>query len=119
MTGANNSGLMVGDVWARSLTTGVDQVMQTSDFSAMVSSQFGSQLAETNLGKLGLLPAAGSGAEYYNTTSGNTGTVTLTPQVNATVNVQVDGTPLQVVAQQVVDASMTNLVNSIGAQRSA
>jgi hypothetical protein len=109
---------MLGYVWARSVVNGADSVLKSSDFAAVTTPQLGSQLAESVLGKLGLLPPAGSGAEYYKTGSGNAGFVTIpTPQVNATINVSVDGQPLQVIAQNVVDASMTNLTNSIGAQR--
>ena len=114
---ASSYGLQVGDVWARSVVTGADTVLQSSQFAALTVPQIGSALAKTALGQMGLLPPAGSGAEYYNTTQGNAGTVTMTPIVHATIHVSVDGTPLTVTAQNVVNASMKNLVNSIGAQR--
>jgi hypothetical protein len=115
---AESRGLLVGDVWARSVVTGADNVLHTADFAAIVAPQVGSQLAKAALGTLGDLGPAGSGAQTYSPAQGNAGVVTFgPPQVNATINVQVDGTQLQVMTQKVVDASMTQLANSISAQR--
>jgi hypothetical protein len=41
----------------------------------------------------------------------------MTPTVNATINVSVDGTPLLVMAQQVVNATLDGLPAAIAAQR--
>jgi hypothetical protein len=114
---ASDTGLQVGDVWARSVVTGADSVLKTSLFSALTSPSLGSAYAQSTLGKLGFLPSAGSGAEVYNTQQGNAGQVNMQATINPTINVSVDGTPLRVTAQQVFDTNVVKLVNSVGAQR--
>lgn len=115
---ANSSGLQVGMVWGRSVTTGLDSVLTTADFTQISLPQIGSALAKTALGTAGLLGPAGSGAEVTSTpTVTMTATPTTTPQVNATINVTVDGQQLQVIAQNVVNASFNQLADSVSAQR--
>jgi hypothetical protein len=118
---AQSYGLMVGSIWAENVATGAENVLQSSQYGALVVPQFGSALAQTSLGAEGLLPPAGSGAEYYTTTSGSAGLVSMAPVVNATILVNVDGGGLsgsmRVISQQVVDASYENLNSSIGNQR--
>jgi hypothetical protein len=114
---AQDYGLMIGYTWAENVVTGTQSVLQSSQFADLVVPQFKSALAQADLGKLGLLPPAGSGAQYYTTTSGSAGMVSMSPVVNATIMVNVDGSPMETVAQQVVDTSLNNLTNSISAQR--
>jgi hypothetical protein len=114
---ASNAGLMLGYVWAKNVATGAMSVLESSQFSQLTMPKLGSQQAMTALGALGLLPPAGSGAEYYNISAGSAGMVTIKPEVNATINVMVDGAPMRVIAQNVVDASMTNLADLVPAQR--
>lgn len=116
---AQSYGLLVGTVWARSVMTGVDNVLTTSDFASLVAPQFGSALAQSTLGADNLLPPAGSGAAYYNTTQGNAGTVTMTqPTVNiGSVVAQFGSQQLTGVISDVVDAKFTATAKSIGGQR--
>lgn len=114
---ASTAGLMLGYVWAKNVATGAMSVLQSSQFSQLTMPKLGSQQAMTALGALGLLPPAGSGAEYYNISAGSAGMVTMKPEVNATINVMVDGAPMRVIAQNVVNASMTNLADLVPAQR--
>lgn len=114
---AQDYGLMLGYSWAENVVTGAQSVFQSDQFQALTVPKFESALAQATEGALGLLPPAGSGAEYYTTTSGSAGMVQMTPTVNATIMVSVDGTPLQVIAQQVVNASMISLASSIDNQR--
>lgn len=114
---AQDYGLMLGYSWAQNVVTGAQSVFQSSQFTNLTTPQFASALAQRNEGLLGMLPPAGQGAEYYQTTSGSAGMVQMAPVVNATIQVSVDGTPLQVIAQNVVTASMNDLVDSINGQR--
>jgi hypothetical protein len=89
---AQSNGLQVGDVWARNVVTGADNVLETSLYSALAVPNVGSALAETALGKAGLLPPAGSGAQYYNTSQGNAGQVSMPPaQVTVVNHTYLDG----------------------------
>lgn len=115
---AESGGLMVGYVWARSVATGVDSVLRTADFASASMPAINSALAKTTLGKLGLLGVAGSGASISKTAGG--GFVTMSapaPVVNATFQVSVDGTPLQVIAQRQIDGAMDALADSFSRQR--
>jgi hypothetical protein len=114
---ASNTGLQVGYIWAQSVVGGALSVMKSSDFATASVTGVGSALAETALGQLGLLGPAGSGAEIYKTSavtiSPSGSSTAVTPQVNATINVTVGDQPMQVIAQQVVEANMTGLSNAI------
>lgn len=115
---AQAGGLMVGYVWARSVQTGVDSVLRTADFASASMPAINSALAKTTLGKLGLLGVAGSGASISKTAGG--GIVTMgapTPVVNATFQVSVDGTPLQVISQRQIEGAMDALADSFSRQR--
>jgi hypothetical protein len=113
---AESGGLMVGYVWARSVATGVDSVLKSADFAQASMPAINSALAKTTLGKLGLLGVAGSGASISK--SANGGMISMpAPQVNATIMVSVDGTPLKVLAQQVMDAGFGELADSMSRQR--
>lgn len=118
---ADSSGLMVGDIWARSMTTGVDNVLQTSMFSALTSPAVGSQLATAALGAAGLLGPAGSGAEYYNVASGNAGTVAMganaSQPIQITNHTYLDGQLIDTKITTAITSNNNDLVNSIMAQR--
>jgi len=45
------------------------------------------------------------------------GSTTTTPKLNATFNISIDGQGVRVISQEVVDASMENLADSISLQR--
>jgi hypothetical protein len=113
---AESGGLMVGYVWARSVQTGVDTVLRSADFAAASMPAISSALAKTTLGQLGLLGFAGSGASISKTANG--GRISMpTPVVNATFQVSVDGTPLQVISQRQIDGALTELADSFSRQR--
>lgn len=118
---AQSQGLQVGDVWARSVVTGVDNVLTTADFAALVVPQIGSALAESALGAAQLLPPAGSGAEYYNTSSGNAGMVNApaaAPQpIVITNTVMMDGTVIDTKINTAISSNNAQLADSIGSQR--
>jgi hypothetical protein len=118
---AQSQGLQVGDVWARSVVTGVDNVLTTADFAALVVPQIGSALAESALGAAQLLPPAGSGAEYYNTSSGNAGMVNApvaAPQpIVITNTVMMDGTVIDTKINTAISSNNAQLADSIGNQR--
>jgi hypothetical protein len=105
---AQDHGLMIGYVFAENIVTGAQNVLQSAAFADLVVPAFKSALAQADLGKLGLLPPAGRGAQYYTTTSGSAGMVSMTPVVNTTVTVSDSGgTPLQS-TNKVLRASWTN-----------
>lgn len=113
---AESGGLMVGYVWARSVATGVDSVLKSADFAQASMPAINSALAKTTLGRLGLLGVAGSGASISKTAGG--GIISMpAPVVNATFQVSVDGTPLQVIAQRQIDGAMDALADSYSRQR--
>lgn len=115
---AESAGLMVGYVWARSVETGVDSVLRAADFAQASMPGINSALAKTTLGQLGLLGPAGSGASIGKMGLG--GMITLpnaVPAVNATIMVSVDGTPLRVIAQDVVEAAFGAAADSFDQQR--
>lgn len=113
---AESGGLMVGYVWARSVATGVDSVLKSADFAQASMPAINSALAKTTLGRLGLLGVAGSGASISKTAGG--GRISMpAPVVNATFQVSVDGTPLQVIAQRQIDGAMDALADSFSRQR--
>jgi hypothetical protein len=114
---ASNAGLMVGYQWARSVTTGADTVLKSADYTSLSLPQLGSALAKTALGTEGLLGPAGSGASIAATAARSDGGAITIPNVAATVNVSVDGTPLRVIAQDVVNVTIDNLASSVGTQR--
>lgn len=120
---ASNSGLAVGYQWARSMVTGADSVLKTADFTSAGFANIGSALAKTALGAAGLLGPAGGGASIYQQAGGNQGFISLgggtpaAPVVNAEINVQVGNTPVEVIAQNVVNASFEQVADSITRQR--
>ena len=114
---AQDYGLMLGYSWAQNVVTGAQSVFQSSQFQSLTTPAFKSALAQTDLGKLGLLPPAGSGAEYYTTTSGSAGMVQMQPVTySPTINISIGGQTIQDVAYQVVDTKLDDLVHAIGAQ---
>jgi hypothetical protein len=115
---AQDYGLMIGYAWAQNVVTGAQTVLQSSEFTALTVPKFGSALAQSTLGGEGLLPPAGSGAEYYQTTSGSAGMVSMTPTVTiGQITVSVGGQQLQGQIDGQIDAKMVTLANSIGQQR--
>lgn len=114
---AQSSGLKVGDVWARSVVTGADSVIQSADFASLVVPQIGSALAKTALGAAGLLPAAGSGAASYNTTQGGSGVVTMSSAVTVQNKIYLDGQIIDSKIDTKIDQNNEQLIDKIGAQR--
>lgn len=118
---ASSSGLMVGDMWARSIVTGSDSVLQSSLFSALTTPAVGSALAMSKLGALGDLGPAGSGAEYYNVASGNPGMVAMggaaSQPIQITNHIMLDGHIVDSKITTAIDTNNDSLVNSIMAQR--
>ena len=113
---AQDYGLMIGYSWAENVVTGAQSVLQSSQFTALTTPQFGSALAQSTLGAENLLPPAGSGAEYYTTTSGNAGMVSMTP-VQVTNQIYLDGSLITTTVDTKVSNAMNELANSINAQR--
>lgn len=118
---ASSSGLMVGDMWARSIVDGSDNVLQTSLFSALTTPAVGSALAMSQLGSAGLLGPAGSGAEYYNVASGNPGMVSMggaaSQPIQITNHIMLDGHIVDSKISTAIDTNNDNLVHSILSQR--
>jgi hypothetical protein len=113
---AESSGLMIGYVWGRSIQTGVDSVLKSADFSQASLAAVASDLAKTTLGQMGLLGIAGSGASISKGPNG--GYVSMpAPAINATFQLMIDGKPVEVIAQRVVDSSFDQLADSYGRQR--
>jgi hypothetical protein len=113
---AQDYGLMLGYSWAENVVTGAQNVLKSADFTALTTPKFGSQLAQANLGKLGLLPPAGSGAEYYTTTSGSAGMVQMAPiTVNNTV--MLDGQVIDAKMDTKINTAFNDFANSIPMQR--
>jgi hypothetical protein len=113
---AQDYGLMIGYSWAENVVTGAQNVLKSADFTALTVPKFQSALAQANLGKLDLLPPAGSGAEYYTTTSGSAGMVQM-PPITVTNTVMLDGQVIDAKVNTQINTSMNNLATSIGAQR--
>lgn len=118
---ASSSGLQVGNVWARNIMTGADNVLQTSQFSALSSPAVGSALAETALGAAGQLGPAGSGAEYYNVASGSAGNVTMgsaaQQPIVITNTVTLDGTVIDTKINNAISSNNNGLINLISGAR--
>lgn len=114
---ASSAGLMVGDVWARNLVTGAQNVLETNQFAALTVPAIGSAYAKSQLGAAGLLPPAGSGAEYYNTAQGNAGMVTMPAPVTVTNHVYLDGQLIDTKVNTAINQNNISLVDSINAQR--
>jgi hypothetical protein len=118
---ADSSGLQVGSIWARSIVTGADNVLQTSQFSALSSPAVGSALAETALGTAGQLGPAGSGAEYYNVSSGSAGLVSMGSNAQQPIvitnTVQLDGTVIDTKINKAISTNNNGLINMISGAR--
>ena len=112
---AQDYGLMIGYSWAQNVVTGAQSVFQSSQFQALTTPAFKSALAQTDLGKLGLLPPAGSGAEYYTTTSGSAGMVQMAP-VQVTNQIYLDGSLINTTVDTKISTALDNLTHAIGAQ---
>lgn len=118
---AESSGLQVGNVWARSITTGADNVLQTSLYSALTSPAVGSSLAERALGLAGELGPAGSGAEYYNTASGSAGLVSMgsnaSQPLQITTHMYLDGQIVDTKISHAIAQNNNAIVNAVMGSR--
>ena len=116
---ADSTGLLAGQVWGRSIITGVDQTLKKADFQSSAVPAIDSALAKTALGVAGLLGPAGSGASINKvptvTLGGGTAT---TGQSTATIHnhVYIDGKEIRLIAGQEVEATLGDLVSSISRQ---
>jgi hypothetical protein len=111
---AQDYGLMLGYSWAENVVTGAENVFESSQFQQVSAPEFGSALAQRNLGLQDLLPSAGRGAEVYHTTAGSAGHVTMpAPEYDPPINVTVDGSgPMKVIVQNVVDNSNQRILDT-------
>lgn len=104
---ANNSGLMVGYVWARGFGDATDQVVKKSLLEAVSTPQIESPQAKAWLGAMGLLGPAGSGAQIYKSPAVTLGDGANTPVIslrNETV-VKLNETELGRVLDERIDAA--------------
>jgi hypothetical protein len=113
---AQDYGLLIGYSWAENVVTGAQNVFQSSQFQALTVPKFSSALAQSSLGALGLLPPAGSGAQYYTTTSGSAGMVAM-PPITVTNTVMLDGQVIDAKVNTQINTAMNDLANSIPNQR--
>jgi len=113
---ADSSGLAVGNVWARSVISGADNVLTKADFAATAIPQIGSDLAKTALGVAGLLGPAGSGAMVSKVPTVDLGSGAPAQQHHFTFNVNLDGQPFHQMTATQIEGAFTELATSITRQ---
>lgn len=120
---AASYGLQVGEAWARSVVSGADTVLTPDDFMSLKDPQFGSALAQSSLGEMGLQSPAGSGAKYYNVKDAvNIVSIDVSPDgkiIDARVvpAPALDKDSIEEIVRRVVDEKLQAIAKTIGGQR--